>query len=32
MNRYILNINLIDNHEGIWVSGYDDIGQMIMAK
>ena len=32
MNRYILIAYLIDNHEGIWVSAYDEVGQNLMAK
>lgn len=31
-NRYLLRVNLIDDHEGIWASAYDNEGEMILAK
>lgn len=29
--RYILNVNLVDGEEQIWVSAYDAIGEKLLA-
>jgi hypothetical protein len=31
MYRYILNVNLIDDHDNIWASAYDEAGQALLT-
>lgn len=31
MYRFILNVNLIDDHDNIWAGAYDEAGQILLT-
>ena len=30
--RYILNVHLLDDHDSLWVSAFNDSGEILLAK